>query len=113
MPDKHRYAAITPRLPRELKDRAQQAADEMDTDLTALITTFFRWYVGDLNRLPDRPVPETQEKTRPGMQLVECKICRAEFQANPSSAGQVVDSLPYLHPITAFPRAYGDRKSVV
>jgi hypothetical protein len=107
MPDKHRYTPITPRLPRELKDRAQKAADEMDTDLTALITTFFRWYLGDLKELPDRPVLANQEKARPGMQLVECKICRAEFQANLPSADQTLDPLPYLHPITDFPRAYG------
>jgi hypothetical protein len=108
MPNKHRYAPITPRLPRELKARAQKAADEMHTDLTALTTTFFRWYVGDLNGLPERPMPAKQEKARPGMQLIECKICRADFQKNPSAVNQKHNHIPpYLHSITKFPRAYG------
>jgi hypothetical protein len=108
MPNKHRYAPITPRVPRELKDRAQNAADEMHTDLTALITTFLRWYVGDLNGLPERPVPSDHVKASPIMQLIECKICHAESQTNPSRANQTPSPAnSYRHPITDFPPVYG------
>jgi hypothetical protein len=64
MPSKHRYSPITPRLPTELKDRAQRAVGEMGTDLSALITGFLRWYVGDLTELPDRPTSGRYSKDR-------------------------------------------------
>jgi hypothetical protein len=81
----------------------------MHTDLTALITTFLRWYVGDLNGLPERPVPADQAKARPGMQLIECKVCRAESQNKLSGTdAQAPGSAnSYQHTITEFPRAYG------
>jgi hypothetical protein len=107
MPNKHRYVPITPRVPRELKDRAQAAAEEMDTDLTALVAAFLRWYVGDLSGLPKRPVPANQAEARTGMHLVECKICRAESQKNLSDTGTATSSVSYRHSLADFPRAYG------
>lgn len=55
MPSVHRYKAITPRPPDELRERAQQAVAEVGSNLNAHIIGFLRWLVGDTDDLPDRP----------------------------------------------------------
>jgi hypothetical protein len=109
MPGKHKYSPITPRLPTELKDRTQRAASDMGTDLSALITSLLRWYVGDVNELPPRPAPGSHEEGKADMQLmVECKLCRAEVQMHPSYANRPDNPIKsHLHRIDNFPRAYG------
>jgi hypothetical protein len=108
MPNKHRYPQITPRLPTELKDRAQRAVEERHTDLSALITTLLRWYVGDLNELPERPASDSPTKGERTMQVIECKLCRVELQKHPSYAQRASGPITtYAHPIEGFPRAYG------
>jgi hypothetical protein len=105
MPSKHRYSAITPRLPTELKDRAQEAVAEMGTDLNALVTSFVRWYVGDINDLPERPISKDSKKRKQPMpHTIECKLCRVELIRNPSYAGRIGS---FMHPIEDFGRAYG------
>lgn len=107
MPSKHRYQPITPRVPTELKDRAQRAVSEMGLDLSALVTTFLRWYVGDLDELPERPVSRSSGKGQ-AVVLIECKLCRAELQKHPSYAKRTSNPIAsYLHPLGDFPRAYG------
>lgn len=105
MPNKHRYTAITPRLPTELKQRAQEAVVEMGTDLNALVTIFLRWYVGDISDLPERPMPRDSKKRKQLMpQAIECKLCRAELLKDPTYASRIES---YTHPIEEFGRAYG------
>jgi hypothetical protein len=42
------------------------------------------------------------------MQLIECKICRAEIRKHPSGTDRTPDSMSsYRHPITDFQRVYG------
>jgi hypothetical protein len=66
VPNVHRNPAITPRPPRELRDRSKEAATKMDTDLNAAVIAFLRWYVRDTDDLPARvaervpPLPETE-----------------------------------------------------
>lgn len=108
MPSKHRYPQITPRIPTELKDRAQRAVDEMGTDLSALVTTLLRWYVGDLDGLPERPISRNPKRGRVAVGQIECKLCRAELQKHPSYARRPDSPITtYMHPIDEFPRVYG------
>jgi hypothetical protein len=109
MPSQHKYSPITPRLPTELKYRAQRAVAEMGTDLSSLVTSLLRWYVGDLNELPPRPGSANREERKPVMQsMVECKLCHAELQVHPSYANRTNDPITtYRHRIEDFPRAYG------
>ena len=55
MPSQHKYRAITPRPPDELRERAQRAVAEVGSDLNAHIIAFLRWLVGDTDELPERP----------------------------------------------------------
>jgi hypothetical protein len=57
MPSQHRYRAITPRPPDELRERAQAAVAEVGSDLNAHVIAFLRWLVGDTDELPARPDP--------------------------------------------------------
>ncbi len=108
MPSKHRYPQITPRLPAELKIRAQRAVEEKNTDLSSLITTLLRWYVGDLHELPERPVSGPNAESEQGMPQVECKLCRVELLRHPSYARRSIHPITsYMHPLDKFPRAYG------
>jgi hypothetical protein len=55
MPSQHRYKAITPRPPDELRERAAAAVAEVGSNLNAHIVGFLRWLVGDTDELPERP----------------------------------------------------------
>lgn len=55
MPSKHRYRAITPRPPDELRDRAQAAVAEVGSTINAHVIAFLRWLVHDTDELPERP----------------------------------------------------------
>lgn len=108
MPSKHRYPQITPRLPTELKNRVQRATEEAQTDLSGLITTLLRWYVGDLNELPERPAFARDKESDQTMPKVECKLCRVELLRYPSQARRSRNPIiEAVHPLDAFPRAYG------
>jgi antitoxin component of RelBE/YafQ-DinJ toxin-antitoxin module len=85
VPSKHKYSPITPRLPTELKDRAQRAVAEMGTDLSSLVTSLLRWYVGDVNELPERPTSANCEDGTPVMNLIiECKSLRQPDRHGPA-----------------------------
>jgi hypothetical protein len=58
MPSKHRYPAITPRPHPELKRRAQEAVQEVGTDLNAFVIGCLEWLVGDRDEPPARPDPK-------------------------------------------------------
>lgn len=55
MPSQHRYRAITPRPPDELRERANEAVKEVGSNLNAHIIAFLHWLVGDTDDLPERP----------------------------------------------------------
>lgn len=54
MPSKHRYRAITPRPPDDLRERFQQAAADLGTNMNALLITFMRWCVHETDDPPPR-----------------------------------------------------------
>lgn len=53
------------RLDDDLWRRLEEAARRADPDLnrSALIRRFARWYVGDINEMPQRPAPERRSDT--------------------------------------------------
>jgi hypothetical protein len=57
MPSKHKYRAVTPRPPEDVRAAAQGAAERQETDLNAVIVAFLRWYGGLSDEHPDRPGP--------------------------------------------------------
>ena len=52
---KHRYRAITPRPPEELRERVQAAVAENGTDVNALVIALLRFWIGDTDEPPKRP----------------------------------------------------------
>jgi hypothetical protein len=57
MPSKHRYRAITPRPPEDVREAAQDAAERQGTNLNAVVVAFLRWYGGLAESHPERPGP--------------------------------------------------------
>lgn len=55
MPSQHRYKAITPRPPDDVRAAATDAAARQGTTLNAVVVAFLRWYGGLTDRLPERP----------------------------------------------------------
>jgi hypothetical protein len=54
--DRHRNRAITPRPPEELRERVQAAVTEAGTDVNALVIGLLRFWIGDTDEPPKRPV---------------------------------------------------------
>ena len=52
----HRNRAITPRPPEELRERVQAAVAEAGTNVNALIIALLRFWIGDTDEPPKRPV---------------------------------------------------------
>jgi hypothetical protein len=59
MPSQHRYRALTPRPPDDVREGAAAAAARMGTNLNAVIIAFLRWYSGGTDKLPERPPRES------------------------------------------------------
>lgn len=59
MPNRHRYRAITPRPPEDVKVAAQQAAAAQGRTLNDVIIDFLRWFGGKTDTLPERPARRT------------------------------------------------------
>lgn len=55
MPSKHKFRALTPRPPDNIRDAATAAAARQGTTLNAVIVAFLRWYGGLSDTPPERP----------------------------------------------------------
>jgi hypothetical protein len=55
MPSQHRYRALTPRPPDDVREAARDAANRKGTTLNAAIIDFLRWFGGLTDKLPERP----------------------------------------------------------
>jgi hypothetical protein len=55
MPSKHRYRAMTPRPPDDLRERFVAAVARAGSDANAVLIAFMRWFAGDADELPERP----------------------------------------------------------
>jgi len=55
MPSQHKYRAITPRPPDDVREAAVNAAAAQETTLNAVVVDLLRWYGGLTDKLPERP----------------------------------------------------------
>ena len=55
MPNQHRYRAITPRPPDDLRAKVQDGVTVMGTSINAIVIAFLRWYARETDELPERP----------------------------------------------------------
>ncbi len=64
MANQPRFRATSFRLDPELRRRAQAAVGQVDSTLTAHVSAFLSWVVGDTDELPARPTARIpNEKT--------------------------------------------------
>jgi hypothetical protein len=59
MPNAHKWRALTPRPPDEVREAARDAAERKGVTLNAAIVDFLRWFGGLTDELPDRPEPRS------------------------------------------------------
>jgi hypothetical protein len=55
MPSKHRYRAMTPRPPDEVREAFMAAVTKAGSDANAVLVAFMRWFAGETDELPARP----------------------------------------------------------
>lgn len=55
MPNVHRFRAITPRPPDDVREAAQDAARRQRTTINEAVIGFLRWFGGLTDELPERP----------------------------------------------------------
>lgn len=55
MPNQHKFRAITPRPPDDVRKAAQDAAERQGVTLNTAVIDFLRWFGGLTDKLPDRP----------------------------------------------------------
>lgn len=55
MPSVHKFRAITPRPPDDVREAAQDASRRKGTSLNQEIIGFLRWFGGLTDKLPERP----------------------------------------------------------
>jgi hypothetical protein len=53
--DRHRYRAITPRLPDALRAKVYRGVADTGTNVSAVVIALLRWWVGETDELPQRP----------------------------------------------------------
>ena len=55
MPSKHRYRAMTPRPPDEVREGFVAAVAKVGSDANAVLIAFMRWFAGETDEIPERP----------------------------------------------------------